>query len=154
MAFSEWTVVWRILVATALAYAIGLEREWRGAPAGDRTFALVAVGASSVTAIGVEAFPASAEKVIAGVVTGVGFLGAGLIFRSPQGVVGLTTAAAAWAVAGMSVLMGTGALWVALVVGALILLILEMDRLPLLRRMHQAAERHRPPEGPPPDGAT
>jgi hypothetical protein len=53
----------------------------------------------------------------------------------------------------MSVLMGTGALWVALVVGVLILLILEMDRLPLLRRMHDAAERHRPPEGPP-DGAS
>ena len=153
MAFSEWTVVWRILVAAGLGLGIGLEREWRGAPAGDRTFALVAVGASSVTAIGVEAFPASAEKVIAGVVTGVGFLGAGLIFRSPQGVVGLTTAAAAWAVAGMSVLMGVGALWVALVVAALILLILEVDRLPLVRRLHDAVERHRPPEGPP-EGAS
>lgn len=152
MAFSEWSVVWRILAATVLAYVIGLEREWRGAPAGDRTFALIAVGASSVTAIGVEAFPASAEKVIAGVVTGVGFLGAGLIFRSPQGVVGLTTAAAAWAVAGMAVLVGTGVLWVGLAVAALILLILEMDRLPLLRRMHDAAERHRRPEAPPGGG--
>jgi putative Mg2+ transporter-C (MgtC) family protein len=149
MAFSEWTIIWRILVATGLASAIGLEREWRGAPAGDRTFALVAIGAAGVTAIGVEAFPASAEKVIAGVVTGVGFLGAGLIFRGQQGVHGLTTAAAAWAVAGMAVMLGSGAVWVGIAMAALILLILELDRIPLIRRVHEAAERHRPHEDPP-----
>jgi len=96
--FSEWELLGRMALATGLGYAIGFEREWRGKPAGERTFALIALGAAGFTAIGVEAFPASAEKVIAGVVTGVGFLGAGLIFREATGgILGLTTASAAWA---------------------------------------------------------
>ncbi len=121
----------RLLLSAVLGAAVGLEREIHGHPAGMRTHLLVSLGAAGFTVLSIAAFPAAGAdpaRVAAQIVTGVGFLGAGLIFRSPQGVVGLTTAAAAWAVAGMSVLMGTGALWVALVVGALILLILEMDR--------------------------
>jgi putative Mg2+ transporter-C (MgtC) family protein len=150
MSFSEWSVIWRILLAALLGYIVGLEREWRSAAAGDRTFALIAIGASAVTAIGVEAFPASAEKVIAGVVTGVGFMGAGLIFRGQGGVHGLTTAAASWAVASMAILVGSGAPTAGLVVTASILFILEMDRIPGLRVLHRVAARDRPDD--PPEG--
>lgn len=71
----------RIGVAVALAFPIGWEREFRGSEAGDRTFMLVSLGAAAFTAVGVENFPASAEKVMAGVVTGVGFLGGGMILK-------------------------------------------------------------------------
>jgi putative Mg2+ transporter-C (MgtC) family protein len=89
----DLSILGRISLAALLGYLIGYERELRGSPAGDRTSALVALGAAGATALGVEKFPESAEKVIAGVVTGIGFLGAGFILRGEMGVVrGLTTA--------------------------------------------------------------
>lgn len=74
----------RAALAAALAFIIGWERESHGSPAGDRTHAMVALGAAAFTTIGVESFPATAEKLIAGVVTGVGFLGAGMIVRDAR----------------------------------------------------------------------
>jgi putative Mg2+ transporter-C (MgtC) family protein len=133
--FSEWALVGRMALATGLGYAIGFEREWRGKPAGERTFALIGLGAAGFTAIGVEGFPASAEKVIAGVVSGVGFLGAGLIFREATGgILGLTTAASAWAVASVGVLVGSGAFLAGILSTLLVLFILELNRLPVIRR--------------------
>src|SRR2546426_6085864 len=123
-------------LATGLGYAIGFEREWRGKPAGERTFALIALGAAGFTAIGVEGFPASAEKVIAGVVTGVGFLGAGLIFREATGgILGLTTAASAWAVAAGGGLIGGGAVLSRGLSTPLVLFLFEVEPLPRLPRV-------------------
>ena len=65
----------RMSLAAFLAFLVGWERESRGSAAGDRTHAMVALGAAAFTSIGIESFPATAEKLIAGVVTGVGFLG-------------------------------------------------------------------------------
>ncbi len=73
----ELVVFGRMALGAAFGYLIGFEREVRGKPAGERTFALLALGAAAVTAVGVERFPASAEKVIAGVITGVGSSGRG-----------------------------------------------------------------------------
>lgn len=141
---SEWELLGRMALATALGYAIGFEREWRGKPAGERTFALIALGAAGFTAIGVEGFPASAEKVIAGVVTGVGFLGAGLIFREATGgILGLTTAASAWAVAAVAVLVGSGAFVAGIASTVLVLFILELNRLPVIRRFLAQQRRER-----------
>jgi len=86
----------RIFVGSLLGCVIGWEREARGSAAGDRTFGLVSLGAAAFTAAGVEHFPATAEKVMAGIVTGVGFLGAGMIFRDGDTMRGLTSAAALW----------------------------------------------------------
>src|SRR3990170_348721 len=110
---TELTLIGRMALGTFLGYVIGFEREYRGKPAGERTFGLLAFGSAAVTGVGVLFFPASAEKVIAGVITGVGFLGAGLIFRERQGgqgqVLGLTTAASSWAAAAVGILAGAGA---------------------------------------------
>jgi putative Mg2+ transporter-C (MgtC) family protein len=72
----------RIVAAALLGGLVGWERYVRGQQAGDRTFALVAAGAAAFTALGVDAFPNTAEKVIAGIVTGIGFIGGGLLLRS------------------------------------------------------------------------
>jgi putative Mg2+ transporter-C (MgtC) family protein len=137
-------ILGRIALAALLGYVIGYERELRGSPAGDRTFALVALGAAGVTALGVENFAPSAEKVIAGVVTGIGFLGAGLILRGEMGVVrGLTTAAALWAAAAVAILIGAGDLLVGLGSAALVLAILEMQYLPPLRGLAAETRRQR-----------
>jgi putative Mg2+ transporter-C (MgtC) family protein len=132
----DMKIVGRVALAAVLGGIIGYEREWRGSTAGDRTFALVAIGAAGFTALGVERFPASAEKVIAGVVTGVGFLGAGLIFRGEQGVVrGLTTAASMWAASAVAVLVGASEIFIGVAATVLILVILEVQHLPVLRRI-------------------
>jgi putative Mg2+ transporter-C (MgtC) family protein len=130
----------RIALAALFGFAIGLEREWRGKLAGERTFALVAVGSAAFTAVGVEMFPDSAEKIMAGVATGIGFLGVGIMWRMEGGQTrGLTTAAANWAVAAIGILVGSGVYLAGLLCTLLCLLILELDYLPftgmLLHRM-------------------
>ena len=130
----------RIALGALLGYMIGWEREHRGSAAGDRTFALVALGAAGFTAVGVENFPATAEKVIAGVVTGIGFLGAGLIMRGSDGgeIRGLTTAASLWAGAAMGIFAGAGEPVDAILITVLILFILEAQHMPGLRRAFHA----------------
>lgn len=129
----------RLLLAAVVGFAIGAERERRGSRAGDRTFALVALGAAGFTAVGVENFPATAEKVIAGVVTGVGFLGAGMIMKADGGqVLGLTTAASLWATSAAGIYAGAGEPVLAVGLAALVVLVLESPKLPLLRRIHSS----------------
>jgi putative Mg2+ transporter-C (MgtC) family protein len=142
----ELTLVGRMALAGVLGFVAGAERELRGKDAGTRTFGLMALGTAGITGLGVELFPVSAEKVIAGVVTGIGFLGAGVIWRARVGQArGLTTAAALWAVAALGVLVGAGlylagVLGAALVVGALLL-----DRLSLFRELGARADDPDPP---------
>lgn len=134
-AIVQLTLFGRIALGGLLGYVIGFEREYRGKSAGERTFALLAIGAAAVTGLGVLEFPTSAEKVIAGVITGAGFLGAGLIFRAQVGQVhGLTTAASSWAAAAMGILAGAGAYLTAALGTVLVLLLLEANRLDLYRR--------------------
>ncbi|HEY7659117.1 MAG TPA: MgtC/SapB family protein [Actinomycetota bacterium] len=139
------TLIGRVALGAFLGYVIGFEREYRGKAAGERTFGLLSLGAAAVTAIGVLYFPLSAEKAIAGVVTGVGFLGAGLIFRERQGgqgqVLGLTTAASSWAAAAIGILAGAGVYLAAVVTTVIVLVILEVNRLPIYRRLDPSKMR-------------
>jgi putative Mg2+ transporter-C (MgtC) family protein len=127
----DWDLIGRIAVAFGLGFVIGFEREVRGGPAGDRTFALVGTAAG---AIGVVAAVLSAGNAIAGVVTGVGFIGGALLFRGEAGAVrGITSASAVLATATIGVLAGTGHLVVAAVTTAMVLLALEVRYVPVLQ---------------------
>jgi putative Mg2+ transporter-C (MgtC) family protein len=128
----DWELIGRMALAAVLGYAIGFERELRGKSAGERTFALVALGAAAVVGVAGAEFSDGTTRVIQGVVTGVGFLGAGLIFqREDRGmVIGLTTAAAVWAAAAVGVLAGVGAYVPAIAGTALAVIILVLDKLP------------------------
>jgi putative Mg2+ transporter-C (MgtC) family protein len=125
----ELDLLGRVLVGALVSYAIGFEREIRGAHAGDRTFSLIGLGAAAVTAVTI----GEAPHAIGGVLTGVGFVGAGLVFRGEGMVVGITTAATIFTVASIGIVAGAGHLIVASVVGALVIVILETRHLPLLR---------------------
>jgi len=143
---AQATLIGRVALGAILGYVIGFEREYRGKSAGERTFGLLALGAAAVTGVGALFFPGSAEKVIAGVITGVGFLGAGLIFRerdmTGQGqVLGLTTAASSWAAAAVGILAGAGVYLSAVAACAIILVILEINRLPIYRRIDPGKAR-------------
>ena len=153
----QLTLLGRSAFAALLGFLIGLEREYRGKSAGDRTFALLSFAAAAITAIGVEMLGADGtSRVIQGVLTGVGFLGGGLIFRrGPGDVHGLTTAASSWAVTALGVIVGAGGYLVASLGTVIVLVILELNSIPLLRRIGvrgggSSADPSRPadPEGP------
>ncbi len=99
--------VLRILLAGALAGIIGFQRERVGKPAGLRTHALIGIGAAIFTIVGSFAF--GTDRIAAGIVTGIGFLGAGMILHRSGGVIeGLTTAATIWLVAAIGVASASG----------------------------------------------
>jgi putative Mg2+ transporter-C (MgtC) family protein len=124
--------VGRVLLAFALSFAIGFERELRGSAAGDRTYALVGTGAAAITAVTLRASP----QAVAGAVTGVGFIGAGLVFRQgPRDIRGITSAACIFAVAGLGVVAGAGHWVLAVLVCTLILVDLEVRNIPILNRL-------------------
>jgi putative Mg2+ transporter-C (MgtC) family protein len=104
-------ILLRLLMAFACGAVVGLNREFRHKPAGFRTFGLVSTGtAVIVIAMQNNGGPDAVSRVIQGVVTGIGFLGAGVIFRreNPHKVTGLTTAAAVWLTAGLGAAAALG----------------------------------------------
>jgi putative Mg2+ transporter-C (MgtC) family protein len=118
-----------LVVAVALTYLLGFERDLRGAPTGDRVFALVGAGTGVVGIIAQHGAP----NVLAGAITGIGFIGGGLVFRqafgSGQVVRGTTTAAALFSAAAIGAAAGQGRLLVAGVATALSLFVLEIRHL-------------------------
>jgi putative Mg2+ transporter-C (MgtC) family protein len=122
-----------LVVAVVLTYLLGFERDLRGAPTGDRVFALVGAGTGVVGIIAIHGAP----NVLAGAITGIGFIGGGLVFRqsvgSQQVVMGVTTAAALFAAAAIGAAAGQGRLLVAAVATALSLLVLEVRHVRWLR---------------------
>src|SRR4029453_4916917 len=118
----------RIGAAAGLGGIVGLERELDEKAAGLRTHMLVAVGSALFTRggpYGFEDFPGTScdpTRVAAQVVTGIGFLGAGLIFRQGFSVRGLTTAASLWLVAAIGMSAGAG-FWMGAVIATVVALI-------------------------------
>jgi len=135
-------VAGRLLLALGLVAMIGIEREVRDKPAGVRTTALVGVGACLFALIA-ERLSTDGEavaRVIQGVVTGVGFLGAGTIIKEQFQIEGLTTAAAVWAAAGLGLACGLGFYHIAVVGTATVFLVLMGLRLleRPLRHIHKS----------------
>jgi putative Mg2+ transporter-C (MgtC) family protein len=117
----------RLVVAAVLGAGIGYQREKAKRPAGLRTHALISLGAALFTVVDVFGFVDNQAKIAAGIVTGIGFLGAGAIMHKDGGIVaGLTTAASIWTVAGVGLAVGDGQLILALVTTVLVLIILSL----------------------------
>ena len=124
---TEVGMVLRLLLATALGAIIGLQRERAGKQIGLRTHILICVGAALFTIASIYGFGATGEaaRIAAGVVVGVGFLGAGAIIRSGEGIVaGLTSAATIWAVAGIGLAAGAGLYLISAVATVIVLIVL------------------------------
>jgi len=101
---TQWEVVGRIALAAVLGGVIGVEREYRGYVAGVRTMALVCMG--SALFADMSRLYGGDDRIAAQIVTGIGFLGAGLIFREGYSVKGVTTAATIWATAAVGIAIG------------------------------------------------
>ncbi|MFW6115745.1 MAG: MgtC/SapB family protein [Chloroflexota bacterium] len=125
---SDWEVTGRLVLAAFLGMLIGLERELSGQPAGERTHALASLGSAAFGLISLQAFPDGDQaRVAAGVVTGLGFLGAGMILQTEEQVLGLTTAAGIWAVGAIGLAIGSGQYLLGLVTAALVGVILLLE---------------------------
>ena len=109
MAVSIDQAALNLAFATLLGAGIGFERQWRQRMAGLRTYTLVAIGAASfVIFAGLIPGETSPTRMAAQVVSGIGFLGAGIIFREGLHVTGLNTAATLWCSAAVGLLAGSG----------------------------------------------
>lgn len=113
---TEWDIIIRLVLVTVLSGLIGLEREYAHKPAGLRTNVMVGLGSAVFTLASIRAidlFPGAVTdptRIAAQIVTGIGFLGVGtiLIDKDKAKVVGLTTAATLWVVAGLGIAVGMG----------------------------------------------
>lgn len=107
----ELDFVLRVALGAGLGALIGFEREITGKEAGLRTHSMVGLGSALFTVLSLESFaPGDPSRVAAQIVSGIGFLGAGAIFRTGPLVKGLTTAAGLWAAAAIGMAAGAGML--------------------------------------------
>lgn len=142
----HWTVIAELALATVLSAAIGLEREFNAKPAGIRTCALVGLGSALFTAVsrhgewllpGLTITNVDGSRVAAQIVSGIGFMGAGLIFVRRDSVRGLTTAACIWLVAAVGMAAGAGTIDIA-IAGTVLYLLAVVGLQPLRRRVPHA----------------
>ncbi len=124
-------MVGRLAFAAFLGAFIGLERELRGYPAGVRTVALVATGSALFTEV--SRITGSEDRIAAGIVSGIGFLGAGVIFREGYTVRGITTAATVWTAAAVGMAVARE-LYLVAGLGSLLVFIL-LEARPVVRRL-------------------
>jgi putative Mg2+ transporter-C (MgtC) family protein len=135
MAHTHWELVARIAVAWALTFALGFERQLRGAMAGDRTFSMLGAATALIGALSDH----GSTTILAGAVTGIGFIGGGLCFRQTvdehEVVHGITTAASLFAAAAIGASCGLGLVKEGIAATIATLLTLELRHVPLLRSL-------------------
>lgn len=132
---TDGEMILRIFIAFFLSSAIGLERQLARHEAGLRTHILVCIGSTLIMLTSLHVFDIYSSganvdptRIAAGVITGIGFLGAGTIIRSPQGVRGLTTASSLWVVAALGLSVGCGFFKVSFFVTILVVSVLLVLR--------------------------
>lgn len=131
---AEWQMLFKLILAAILGGLVGLEREYRQRPAGFRTYLLVSLGSCLFTILSIKVlgFPAGAgfdpTRIAAQVVTGIGFIGAGVIFRHEEKVEGITTAAGLWVAAAIGMGVASGYYFISIATAVLILILLPLSQ--------------------------
>lgn len=114
----------QVSIAFVIGAIIGLEREFRSKPAGFRTMILICVGSCLYTILSKESGIGGADRIASNIVTGIGFIGAGVIFKEGITVNGLTTAALIWITAALGMAIGFHNYPLAIVVSAMVVIAL------------------------------
>lgn len=134
----EITLIIRTLLASLIGAIIGLEREYKGREAGMRTYAAVALGSCTFGLISYHSIAGMIDtRIASNIVTGIGFIGAGIIFKEGNRVSGLTTAATIWATAAMALAISFGMYVLGVLTGAIIFAILLAYDLPFLKKIKE-----------------
>lgn len=124
----NFEIILQLLLAIGLGTLIGFERELKRRPAGLRTHMLVSLGATIFTIISLS-FDVEPSRIAAGIVTGIGFLGAGNIIAHKGHISGITSAATLWVVAGIGLSIGVGQYLMAIISALLVFAILQLGRI-------------------------
>lgn len=128
----------RAWLAGLFGFLIGWERVATGSPVRARMVALAALNAAAITAMSMEMFEADTGRILAGLVTGIGFLGAGVIMRNPTGEVsGLTTAASIWTMSAIGIAVGSGHILLGFLLTVLVYITISWNEWPILTRFLQ-----------------
>lgn len=123
---TDWlTLLAKVALALVLGYLIGLERELHGKVVGTRTISLITLGSTLFVLMSPSIFNGDNSRIIAQVVSGIGFLGAGIIFKHGDTVRGLTTAATVWCAAAIGCLCGYG-MYIEAIVGTVAIMIINL----------------------------
>ena len=100
--------LFKILIAVLVGAIIGAEREYRNKSAGFRTVMLITMASAIFTILSAKICPHDPDRIAANIITGIGFLGAGTLFRDENRMTGLTTAASIWTAAALGMAIGSG----------------------------------------------
>lgn len=114
-----------IFISVFLGLCIGAEREYRNKSAGLRTFILVCFGSCLFTILSIKIGVSNPDRLAANIITGIGFLGAGVIFKGDNKIDGITTATTIWATASIGMAVGSGYVYLSFLGTVLVLLILS-----------------------------
>ena len=132
---ADTEILLRLFIATVVGGLVGLEREVVHKPAGIRTHMLVCLGSALFVLVTFQTLPLETARIVSGIATGVGFLGAGTIFKAKSDVHGLTTAASIWVVAAIGVTTGLGYYFITAVAGTFTILILHLNKIEFLKKL-------------------
>jgi putative Mg2+ transporter-C (MgtC) family protein len=135
---TDFILFFRVIFACLLGCIIGWERERHRSntiSAGIRTYGAICLGACAFCIVSMSIPNADASRVAAQVVTGIGFLGGGIIFRQGNYVTGLTTAATLWATAAVGLAVAVGMYLTSLLIAILIYLLLYLPRIPMWKKI-------------------
>src|SRR3954449_5206605 len=140
MGHDDLVIIGRVIGALVIGALIGFERSFHGRPAGFRTHSLVCIASAILmivtvyqnewmTSVSQDAIRTDPTRMAQGIMTGIGFLGAGVIFKENLSVRGLTTAASIWITAALGILFGVGFYYPAIVATGMTLITLSLFRL-------------------------
>lgn len=130
----------RLLISFAIGTAIGLEREYRSKAAGLRTMIMICLGATIFTEISIQLGGNTPDRIASTIISGIGFLGAGVIFKDGLSVSGITTATTIWISAALGMAVGAGEYFIAVIGSAVVLIVLVLFEKvqTIIERIHQS----------------
>ena len=130
----------RLLISFAIGTAIGLEREYRSKAAGLRTMIMICLGATIFTEISIQLGGNTPDRIASTIISGIGFLCAGVIFKDGLSVSGITTATTIWISAALGMAVGAGEYFIAVVGSAVVLVVLVLfEKIQnVIERIHQS----------------
>jgi putative Mg2+ transporter-C (MgtC) family protein len=123
----EYELLLRLFLALVFGAIIGFEREYRSKAAGFRTITLISIGSALFTITSYKlGYPGNPDRIASNIITGIGFIGAGVVFKDGGFVSGLTTAATIWIAAAMGMALGNGEYLVASITLGLAIIVLSL----------------------------
>lgn len=137
-------IAFRLVLSFIIGTALGIEREYRSKAAGLRTMIVICLGSTIFTEISINIGGNSPDRIASNIITGIGFLGAGVIFKDGLTISGITTATTIWISAALGMAVGAGEYMIAVVSSVVVLIVLTaFERVKLLIENYHQVRTYR-----------